>query len=308
MYTRFVRDQKPSFTAAWVAMCRALGAVLPPESRLIDDPLGAELAGPLLGPVARAAVRRPHALSSRALVRAPFLSHFVVYMQLRSRAIDDPLLEFVKDGGRQVLVLGAGFDARASRLARELEGARVFEVDHPATQAQKRAAMARAEVASSDVRYVAWDFERDTMSELPARLAEQGHDARAPTFTIWEGVTMYLTNDAIEASMAAVRELSSPGSILAFTYFERERIDRPPPLIGFVQRVVASRGEPFRWGLDKSDVRAWLEARGWLLERDRDARELAREMLPPRFAKRIRDAMSHVAIARFSTTFVEVRS
>jgi methyltransferase (TIGR00027 family) len=283
-------------------MCRALGALLPPEARLVSDPLGAELAGPLLGRVARAALARPNALATRAFIRAPFLEHFVVYMQVRSRAIDDALFDFVKAGGRQVLVLGAGFDSRASRLSDALEGVRVFEVDHPATQAQKRAAMERAQVTSADVRYVAWDFERDPMSALPARLAEQGHDARTPTFTIWEGVTMYLTNDAIEASMSAIRTLSSAGSVLAFTYFERERIDRPPPLVGVVQRVVASRGEPFRWGLEKSDVRAWLEARGFSLERDNDAQELAREMLPPRFAKRIRDAMSHVVIARFSAT------
>jgi methyltransferase (TIGR00027 family) len=299
-----VRDQKPSFTAAWVAMCRALGDILPPEAQLMSDPLGARFAGPVLGRVARRALRRPNALTTRAFVHAPFIEHFVVYMQLRSRAIDDALVQFVDDGGRQVLLLGAGFDCRATRLDGALGGARVYEVDHPATQAKKRAVISSAEPRADasarpgGVRYVAWDFERDPMSALPARLAEHGHDASAPTLTIWEGVTMYLTDDAIETSMDAIRALSGPGSVLAFTYFERDRLVRPPALVGLVQRIVAARGEPFRWAKDPHEMPEWLRARGFTLESDRDAKALAREMLPPDWARRIRDPMSHVAIAR----------
>src|SRR5262249_11156238 len=137
----------------------------------------------------------------------------------------------------QVLVLGAGYDARAVRLAHTLRGARVFEVDHPATQARKRAILARvAEEGTRDAAdlarathasYLAWDFEARPLAELPRALADAGHLPDAPTVTIWEGVTMYLTPPAIEASFAAIGALSAPGSELVMTYFDRERIDRP---------------------------------------------------------------------------------
>jgi methyltransferase (TIGR00027 family) len=257
---------RPSRTAAWVAACRSFGVLLPERERLADDPYGARFAG------TTALFRTPR------LALALFPRRAVRYMQVRTRVIDDVMLDFVRGGGDQVVILGAGFDCRALRFAHELARATVFEVDHPATQAKKRAVLAPDVGARTE--YVAWNFEEQPMRELGAALADQGHDARRPTLTIWEGVTMYLRPEAIDATLAAVRGFSAPGSRLVFNYMTRDRVEHPR----LVDRVTASAaavgGEPFRFGFDPGELRAWLAARGFRLDRDASMTELARELLP----------------------------
>jgi methyltransferase (TIGR00027 family) len=276
-----MREGRPSSTAAWVAACRSLGAALPAEARLADDPYGARFASPAALRLAHAAVR---------VLPPTHLTRFVAYMQVRTRALDDVFLEFVRGGGREVILLGAGYDCRAARFRRERAGVSFFEVDHPTTQAIKRA---RVEDDGGGVQYVAFDFEAESVALLPDRLAARGHDASRPTLTIWEGVTMYLTERAIEESVAAVRALGPPGSLLAMTYFERTRIARR-----HAARIVALAGEPWRFGWDPPALPAWLAARGFALVRDETVAELAERMLPRKWAGQVTQRDAHVAIAR----------
>ena len=213
-----MRDDSPSRTAAWVALARAMGRDLPPEAQLADDPYGAAFEH---GP------RFHHLLSGRGVRvhRLPGVTSWILYMQVRTRVIDDALRAFVAGGGRQVVVLGAGYDCRALRLP-ELADSRVLEIDHPATQGHKRAVLERIG-AASPAHYVTWDFETRPMEDLPEVLAEAGLDVGAPVFTIWEGVTMYLTPEAIDASLRAIRSWSPPGSQLAMTYFAKSRLAQP---------------------------------------------------------------------------------
>lgn len=260
-----MRD-RPSFTAAWVAAARSFGAHLPEEARLADDPYGARFA------------------KTRWLVGHPTVAHalypmrFVVYMQVRTRVIDDALRDFVKSGGAQIVLLGAGFDCRALRFAHELARATVFEVDHPATQAKKRAVLAGDVGAHTE--YVAWNFESDAMKDLPAELARHGHDAKKPTLTIWEGVTMYLSDQAIDASVRTMRDYSAPGSRLAVTYVDRELLDHPTLRARTAQAFVSRVGEPFRFGWHPRDLPAWMRARGFEIDRDRSMSEWGSELLP----------------------------
>lgn len=292
-----MQDHRASFTAAFVAACRGLTPMLPREARLIDDPLGLRFAGPWLSPSARAlvAARGPLRLAAQAAL-LPVLP-WVVYMQVRTRAIDEALLGFIDEGGDQVVILGAGFDARAVRLAARLRGARVIEVDHPATQARKAAVLAGAGV-SSDAAYLAWDFERDPLSALPARLAELGHDASRPTFTIWEGVTMYLSREAISATVGAVASYSAPASQLVFNYVRHDLIDDPGLLAGAVKAVVGIVGEPFRSGFDPAALPAWLSVRGFRLRRDDDFDALAARWLPRSWSRMVRRGRRLILVER----------
>ncbi|MBS2011648.1 MAG: SAM-dependent methyltransferase [Deltaproteobacteria bacterium] len=283
-----MRDEHASFTAGYVAACRGLGAALPAEARLVDDPYAARFLGSVAG---RAVVglRGARGLSAEL---ASFLP-LVLYMQVRTRVLDEAVERFAAGGGRQVVLLGAGFDARAARFP-EL---RFFEVDHPATQRHKRDVLGSDAPPSSN--YVAFHFERDPMNDLPAKLAEHGHDRTAPTLTIWEGVTMYLTEPAIEASLAAVREYSrgSSASRLAMTYFDRTRIDFPmTPFRRLSRLAVAAVGEPFRWGWDPDALPGWLASRGFHVEEDFDVADHARRLLPHRYARRVGRGASHIAI------------
>jgi methyltransferase (TIGR00027 family) len=286
-----MRDGKPSFTAAWVAGCRALGVFLPDDARLASDPYGARFCGPAVRAVFAAAERVP---ALRPVAVAPVMP-WVAYMQVRTRAIDDALRTFVAAGGAQLVILGAGFDCRAARFADLLATGRVFEVDHPATQSVKRAAMSAE--AQAPVAYVPWNFETRSLDELPAALAAVGLDSRAPTLVIWEGVTMYLSERAIEETLAAVRRLGAPGSMLVFNYIDRDRIEHPRGLARLVSGAVARLGEPHVFGWHPDELPAWLAARGFALEVDRGEGELAR-LLPERMRALLRNTQTHVAIAR----------
>lgn len=278
-----MRADTPSLTARVVAAWRGLGRRLPPAARLADDPYGVLFAD-------RA---HRHLAEGPAALLVPLWPP-VLYMQVRTKALDDALRAFVAAGGRQVLILGAGYDARAARFATELAGARVFEVDHPATQARKCGVLARAGVAP-DVTYVPWDFEVRPVGELPTALRALGHDPASPTLTLWEGVTMYLSEPAIEATVAAVGALSAPGSTFVLTYQDRRKIDRPGPIWRAVARVVARVGEPFTFGWRPDEVGGWFAPRGWRLVTDDDGVDLARRWLPRRYARLVVPRGHHVA-------------
>ncbi|HUJ62606.1 MAG TPA: SAM-dependent methyltransferase [Kofleriaceae bacterium] len=281
----------PSRTAAWVALARGMAANLPRDARLADDPYGAAFEDP--GPR-----RRLHHALERAGVpihRLPGVTPWILYMQVRTRVIDDALRGFVATGGRQLVLLGAGFDCRALRMP-ELAGTRVVEVDHPATQARKREVLAERG-AASPARYLAWDFEQRPLAELPDAIAGAGLDRAAPSFTIWEGVTMYLTPRAIDASLRAIRAWSAPGSQLAVTYFVPARLERPSWPSRVVRAVVARVGEPFRFAWDPAELPGYLAERGFRVERDQSIAEAARALLPRRYSRRLRMSDQRVAIA-----------
>ena len=122
-------------------------------------------------------------------------------------------------GATQLVILGAGYDGRAWRMA-ELAGVKVFEVDHPATQTDKRARVAELPAANGIVSFVSIDFERESLDSV---LDRAGHDRSAPTCWIWEGVVMYLTRDAMRATLADVAERSAPGSTLIVNYHTAHR-------------------------------------------------------------------------------------
>jgi methyltransferase (TIGR00027 family) len=283
-------EGKPSFTAAWVAGGRALGTLLPDAARLATDPYGARFCSPAFAALVDVARRLP---PLRPLVLTPAMT-WVAYMQVRTRAIDDVLRAFVAGGGRQVVILGAGFDARAARFAAELAGGRVYEVDHPATQWKKRGLMAGE--AQADVAYLAWNFETQPMSSLPAALSALGLDRGRPVLTIWEGVTMYLTEPAIEASLAAIRAFGAAGSPLVFDYKEKARVAAPRGPMRLVSRAVRGIGEPHIFGWDPPALPAWLRERGFALESDRSARQLA-EQLAPQWAHVTERVGNHTVVA-----------
>lgn len=274
---------RASFTAAWVATWRSLGVMLPEDARLADDPYGVRFA------------------KTNALLRAPSIARtilpkgFALTMQVRTRVIDDVLLAFVRGGGAQVVILGAGFDCRALRFAHALAKATVYEIDHPATQARKREAL-RGDVGAR-TEYVPWDFEARDVRELPGELRTRGHDASKPTLTIWEGVTMYLSGEAIDASVFAVRDWSAPSSPFVFNYFDRTSFAHPTLRARAARVAVARLGEPFRFGFDPHELPTWLSAHGFDLTRDADLPTFARELLPARYTLgKVKDR--RMAIAR----------
>ena len=166
------------------------------------------------------------------------------------------------------MLLGAGFDARAHRLP-GIERVRVFEVDHPATQAMKRRVVG---AAPAHVTYVPVEFGRDALPEALARAGLRG-DAR--TLLLWEGVTNYLDEPTVDATL---RFAARAGQNLLFTYVDRAVIDGRGEFMGGAESVayVKKLGEPFTFGLDPSALRGYLAERGLELEVDLPLSEVAR--------------------------------
>jgi len=138
---------------------------------------------------------------------------------LRTAAIDAAVRDAIVGDATQLVILGAGYDGRAWRMP-ELTGVQVFEVDHRATQTAKRAHVAELPVPNGHVNFVTIDFERESLDTV---LGRAGHNASAPTCWIWEGVVMYLTRDAMRATLADIARRSAPGSTLIVNYHTAHR-------------------------------------------------------------------------------------
>jgi methyltransferase (TIGR00027 family) len=218
-------------------------------------------------------------------------------MQLRTRAFDDVLTQFLASGGRQVLLLGAGYDCRALRFAAQLSDTRFFEVDHPSTQAHKRHVLDAGELRSG-ARYVAWDFERQPLVTLGARLAQEGLVPGERVLTLWEGVTMYLSEQAIADTLAMLRSLGAPGSWLGFNYIDVRVLAQALGDQRITQRLAKSVGEPHRFGWDPAQLPAWLGAHGYACLSDRSDLALAQEFLPAEAASVFASANRHVVLAQ----------
>jgi methyltransferase (TIGR00027 family) len=136
----------------------------------------------------------------------------------RSAVAEAMLDEAVAEGMGQLVILGAGYDSYAWRRPDVLDRLTVFEVDHPATQARKRAVTASFAPGAPPVRFVAVDFERQVLADA---LAEAGWRADEPTFFTWQGVTMYLTDAATFATLGFVAG-AAPGSTIVFQYHVAE--------------------------------------------------------------------------------------
>ncbi len=164
----------------------------------------------------------------------------------RTRLIDEWASAAASQGMRQAVILGAGFDCRAWRLTafREL---RIFEVDHPATSPEKRRVIGDIGAPTERVSFAPIDFEQESLAEA---LAKVGFDANRPTLVIWEGVTNYLTAEAVDATLRSIAALAE-GSQLIFTYVDADLINGADRFrdAASARRAVTGVGEPWTFGL-----------------------------------------------------------
>ena len=158
----------------------------------------------------------------------------------------------------QLVILGAGLDSRAWRLDC-LRDAVVFEVDHPSTQAWKRARSAAVPYKAKDVRFVAMDFERDQLAPL---IQSAGFDPDKRSFWLWEGVTLYLRPQDVWANLGVFAALSAAGSRIALTYL-RKKDGRVPRSL-----FLALLGEPIRSAFTPGEIAELATRQGWELMSD----------------------------------------
>ena len=261
-----MRPSQSSLTAQGIAIMRALETERPAESRVCCDPYARRFVDGRLYWVAKVFDRLGY-----SEWRGPGVMGFLA---ARERHIDEVLQNSLAAGLAQLVLLGAGFDARAYRFAEPLSRVAVFEVDHPATQRLK---MARAKTIlgclPAHVTYVAVDF--NTQS-LATALAAAGYDPHRKTLFVWQGVTYYLTATAVDDTLSFVAGHSGPGSAIIFDYIYSTLLDGTTRR-GEVSAMRHNRwlsGERFTFGIPRGAAAAFMTARGFCDVQDVDGRWL----------------------------------
>ncbi|GAA4397773.1 class I SAM-dependent methyltransferase [Tsukamurella soli] len=286
-------EAEASRTAVLVCQARAVA-----DGRLAVGRFSDPFAIRLLQGDERAPVER-----TRASVRGPLWTDRVqdgmvagtaTVLATRTVAIDDAVAEA---GNPQLVLLGAGLDARAYRLG-HLAHATVFEVDHPLTQQAKRARTEGLTPVAGALTYVPVDFRHDS---LAAALAEAGHDPDLPTTWIWEGVLPYLAADAVASTLSVVEARSAPDSRLVATYSTSNAMASIASCVfRAAARLFGARdpleNEPHVSAWSVREMRTLLESNGFHIEDDRDmAKDAERLAIPTR---RIAKHMGRVVVAR----------
>jgi methyltransferase (TIGR00027 family) len=177
------------------------------------------------------------------------------YLAARTRFFDRVVTGAIGRGMGQVVVGAAGYDGRAWRYAKP--GVRWFEVDHPATQRDKRDRLERLGIDTRRVRFVEADFTRDPVADL---LLEAGLDPARPSLFLLEGVAVYLDPAVLETVLSQFRQTARAGSRLAISV---SRSGADGEARSRFQRAVAALGEPARSALEAGEAEELLGRTGW---------------------------------------------
>lgn len=247
-------------TAVGPMVLAAVEQYEPVERRLVDD----DMALSFLPAGVRAFTRTTRwSVARRLLVQATERSGPGLWANLtcRKRYLGDKLTQALSDIDA-VVILGAGLDTKAYRLARH-SAIPVFEVDLPVNIERKRSVVHGALGTVPDsVHLVPVDFEHD---DLATELARHGHRGEHRTFFVWEGVTQYLTADGVRSTFEFLRS-AAPGSRLAFTYVRSDFVDGTHRYgAESLYRRFRVRSQLWQFGLEPDRVAAFIEPYGWQL-------------------------------------------
>jgi len=254
---------EPSRTARGAALQRAAHQLLESPA-VFEDPLALRIFGaPVVAWLGQ----------NLDYYRAPSSRGMRAFLVMRSRYAEDELAQAYERGTRQYVVLGAGLDTFAYRNPhRQL---RVFEVDHPDTQAWKRRRLQEQAIGiPSSMRFVAVDFEKQRLAD---RLAAAGFRADRPAFFSWLGVTIYLTPEAVAGTLSTIAGCA-PGSQVVFDFApppaemdaaERRSFERSA-------RGVARSGEPWINFYSPAPFAAQLRAEGYAVAQVSGTEEMNR--------------------------------
>jgi methyltransferase (TIGR00027 family) len=262
---------RASLTAEYMALFRAIESARPAGSRLFCDPFASLFLHrwrKWIYRIARcdAGRRMVERLLDRGSpgARAAGIA--------RTKWIDDEAARALETS-TQLVLLGAGFDTRAYRLP-AAQRVKTFELDYPETSFAKQAAL-RKEFGSlpKQVRFISIDFNAQSIVDV---LSGEGFDATQPTCFVWEGVTNYLSPEAVDGALRQIAQAAG-GSILLFTYVDRRVLDQPKLFFGAEKLLsrLHELGEPWTFGLYPEEIERYLAARKLRLVRDVSVAEVS---------------------------------
>ena len=281
-----MRENSPSRTAAGVAFRRAAHQILD-QPPVFSDPL----AKVVLSAEAQARLEADPWRGNRG----PLPSGLRAFLAVRSRVAEDCVAEAVAGGVRQYVVLGAGLDTFACR--NPFPGLRIFEIDHPGTQAWKLDRLRDAGLtASPHTTFVPVDFETQSVAH---QLLDHGFEAASSTAVSWLGVVPYLDEPTVWATLEWVARIVGDRGHLVFDYGSKPRwwqLGHHLALRRLSARVAAA-GEPFRTQLQPAYLKDRLTSMGFLAITDMDSGELNRRYFAARADGLRLGGSGHVVIA-----------
>jgi methyltransferase (TIGR00027 family) len=283
-----MKENRPSTTAQRVAIRRAAHQLLD-QPKVFDDPIALRIIGPESAAALQADPDR--------FEGSPLSSYLRAFVAARNRFAEDELALGIRRGVGQYVILGAGLDTFAYRNPHPEGTLHVFEVDHPATQAWKRARLGEIGIPlPRDLTFAPLDFERQNLRE---GLRDAGYDPRKGTFFSWLGVTEYLTEEAV---MGTLRFISSapPGSGVVFDYMISPSLLNPTQRSFFdaLAHRVASAGEPWQAFFDPRVLMRDLQTMGFSYVEDNGPEEINAGFFRDRKDGLRVGSLSHVMKAR----------
>jgi methyltransferase (TIGR00027 family) len=244
--------QTVSRTALGTAICRLIEQYQPEQTRLFYDPVAKELVGaPIRFMMQFASMRTLTMKQTDAVAKG------IYGVQIcRTRYIDDVVQTAISQGIKQLVILGAGYDTRPYRLP-NMESVRVFEVDLPAVQDDKKKKLQKyLGRLPGHVTFIPIDFDTQALEVVFSGTA---FNPAKPAIFIWEGVTQYISEEAVRQTLAFVGK-SAPGSIIVLTYVLKSIIERRSniPDANHLMDVVAKQS-PWVFGMEPSSIPDFLK-------------------------------------------------
>ncbi|MBI3943775.1 MAG: class I SAM-dependent methyltransferase [Chloroflexi bacterium] len=261
-----MNEKQSSRTAEGMALLRAIEASRPEGKRICYDPIARSLVPSFSYAMSKLVI--DSGLYDRM---APGATAFIT---VRERYIDDFLKACLGEELEQVVILGAGFDTRAYRIP-GIEQTRVFEIDHPATQEVKLKKLKKViDPLPGYITFVPVDFNTQTLGD---RLQNSGYNEQGKTLFIWQGVTVYLTAEGVDSTLAFITNHSGPGSVVIFDYFYNETLrDTSRPEVKMMWRAARVTGEGYLFGIDEGQIEPFLTQRGFRAIRNATTEDLKR--------------------------------
>jgi methyltransferase (TIGR00027 family) len=280
-----------------MALFRTIESARSLKQRLFNDPLAFEFLTPSLRVPAVLARFPPFGEAISLMIDLRWKGARTSGIA-RTRYIDDCLKKALRNGYKQLLLLGAGFDSRAYRI-NELKSIPVIEVDHPSTSRHKQRLLEHSlGKLPSNVHFLEIDFNKQNLREA---LQGISCDRSLPTVIIWEGVTNYLTAEGVERTFQSL--LYFQRCLLIFTYIDKAVLE--PEVKSRQTASVKARlskvDENWTFGFDPPRLPAFLSSHGFRLLEDIAANEYRLLYLPPR--KRFLQGYAFYRIAVAETAF-----
>ena len=251
------KDEKASSTAGYTCFSRAC-ATREKDERFRGQDYMAEI---FLPTFAKIILNVP--VFRKAFMSKIAPSGIYEYVIARTKLLDEFFLDGLAKRVYQIVLLGAGMDTRALRFASKNQGTKIIELDIEKTQRPKIEILNRKQVElPKELVFAPIDFNQQSLSDV---LMNAGYQMKKQSLFLWEGVTMYLNSDAVDGTLAFIRESSQKGSCVTFDYIIASVLRRENKFYGEKEifDTVSQAGEGWTFGIEEGEIGEYLTKRGF---------------------------------------------